>query len=488
MKHNFNWSDEQIAIFSYFESGKGNAIVRARAGSGKSTTIIEGLNRAKEDSCLYAVFNKLLQTEAVGKITNQKVDIRTMHSLGFSFILKNWRGVRADGFTEYNRIKNLCPDAPKQFFFLTSRLVSFLKNTIINPTLDDARKTAVARGFDSNGKLDAEGWTTEKICETALKSIQLSLDYPKDRKISFDDMLYIPLVKGWVEKQYKLICVDETQDLNLLQLTMAISSCIDGGRICLVGDDRQDCYFFRGSLPNGIDTFKEKLNAIEFPLNVTYRCPRKIVEMAQLIVPSIKPMPGAIDGIIESINLEKALSQAKPGDIFLSRINAPLVKHALSLIRKSVPSYVVGKDIGKGLLDIVNNLEANTVNGFLDNLQKWQDAQINKATGVFAGQRIELINDQAETLRVIAEGIIKFEDIEKKINSLFQDTDYVKVPSVIFSTVHKAKGKEFLNTNILSSTFKSGRRKLTPEEIVQEENLYYIALTRSKSRLSLIND
>ena len=41
-----NWSKYQKAIFSFIEDeSAGNAVVEAVAGSGKSTTIVEGMNR-----------------------------------------------------------------------------------------------------------------------------------------------------------------------------------------------------------------------------------------------------------------------------------------------------------------------------------------------------------------------------------------------------------------------------------------------------------
>src|SRR5262245_2928107 len=52
-----NWSPQQTAVFDWFNAGAGNLIVRARAGTGKTTTIIEGIARANEKSILLAAFN-----------------------------------------------------------------------------------------------------------------------------------------------------------------------------------------------------------------------------------------------------------------------------------------------------------------------------------------------------------------------------------------------------------------------------------------------
>ncbi len=45
-----NWSDQQTAIFDFVANGKGNLVVRARAGTGKTTTGVEALNHAPKNA------------------------------------------------------------------------------------------------------------------------------------------------------------------------------------------------------------------------------------------------------------------------------------------------------------------------------------------------------------------------------------------------------------------------------------------------------
>jgi superfamily I DNA/RNA helicase len=46
------WSPQQDAIFDWFRSGQGHLVVRARAGTGKTTTILQGIHHAPEDAIL----------------------------------------------------------------------------------------------------------------------------------------------------------------------------------------------------------------------------------------------------------------------------------------------------------------------------------------------------------------------------------------------------------------------------------------------------
>lgn len=483
MNKTFKWTEQQEDIFNWFETGTGNAIVTARAGTGKSTTIIEGLNRAKTDSACYTVFNKRNQVLAEPLIKNKLIQVKTLHSLGYSFIAQNWRGVRGDAWTEYNRIKNLADDAPKQIIFLTAKLVSFIKNTCIEPTLDDAINIANQRGIDS----DNPKWTNQNIAELALQSINLSKEYPRDKKISFDDMVFLPCALNLVRKTYSLLCVDECQDLSLPQLTMAIGACKDDGRICMVGDNRQQCYGFRGALPNGMDIFKQKIKAKEFKLTITYRCPKKIVEFAKLTVPDIEAHESAIEGKIETLNEEKAFNLIKVNDVCLSRTNAPLVPAALNLIRKGIPSFILGKDIGKNLLKIIEDLNVTNFNNFENQLNVWEQTKVARASGWGATAYVELVQDQSATLKVLAESCNSIKELENKINSLFLDEDGVRVPSVTFSTSHKFKGMEAHNIFLLNKTYNVGRRKLTPAEADEESNIWYISVTRSKENLYLVS-
>jgi len=64
------WSAQQEAIFGWFGSAGGNLVVRARAGTGKTTTILEGIGRAPEGKILLCAFNKRIAEELQTKVRN----------------------------------------------------------------------------------------------------------------------------------------------------------------------------------------------------------------------------------------------------------------------------------------------------------------------------------------------------------------------------------------------------------------------------------
>jgi superfamily I DNA/RNA helicase len=144
--------------------------------------------------------------------------------------------------------------------------------------------------------------------------------------------------------------------------------------------------------------------------------------------------------------------------------------------------------MAKELIGLIEDLGGKDINAFISNLEKWQAVQVAGATGNFAAAKIDLVNDKVETLRALSDSCLTVPDMIKKINSIFFDAENVRVPSVVLSTVHKAKGLEWDNVYMLSSTFKSRRKNLTAEEQQEEQNIYYVGITRCRKTLNLIND
>ena len=473
-------SAEQIAIKNEFAIGRNHFLVNAVAGSSKTYTSVLGLNSANSPRMLYCVFNKKMQLEACQKITNPKVNVATYHSIGFKILLSYWRGVKASAYCEFGRVKEIEPAAPAIVHFQAAKLVSFLKNTFATiPTVADAMKTMTERDIDTGKEI---AWAGQKLAELAIKSIKLSLEYPKNKQISFEDMIFLPIVLGFVKSTYTLVVSDESQDLNAPQMAMLKALCEEKGRICLVGDPNQSIYNFRGTVSNSMEKFKLEFNAKPFTLSVSYRCPKKIVSLAQLTVPEIQAAPNAIDGEIATMTNDSMLASVKVNEVILSRTNAPLAKNCLALLKKGKSAYVVGRDIGKQLISLIEGFETNDINVLYTKLDAWLAVKQANAN-LWNSNAVAHATDTHETIRAIAENCLDVEGLKNKINSLFLDSEFVRKPSVILSTIHKAKGLEWETIHLLTDSFSSGNRTLTPEQAQEERNIYYVAVTRSKNKL-----
>lgn len=494
------WSTEQNLIFRFFErgaygpqnlDGTGDAVIEARAGTGKTTTIKAAFEFAPEGKILYAVFNKKNQREAEEKIKDHRVDVKTLHSLGFGFIKRVWGGAKPDDTVEYDRadfamreFKMADTSTRREVAGAVVKLVGFAKNTTINTTPDDLNRIAEDRD------IYVDGVGTELLVMFAKEVLEASKVKRPDGKISFDDMVWLPVAMNWVRPWYDLVCVDEAQDMNLPQLAMAKAARKPGGRVIVVGDNRQAIYGFRGAANGGMAMMKATLRATELKLTTTYRCPKAVVQIAREIVPDYNAAPEAPEGKVSHISEGSAVNSVTPGDVILSRLNAPLMPLALSLIRKGTPARIEGRDIARQLITMVRTLKASSIEHFLEKLEEWVKKQCARlASAKNADKKIEQVEDIAATLRAVAEGLDTVPEIEKRLNEMFQDSvePGKKTPCVILSSVHKAKGLEWDRVFLLSKTF-APRKNTKPSDAQELENIYYVAVTRAKRELFMVSE
>lgn len=468
------WSGEQLDIFRWFNESTGNLVVEALAGTGKTTTIKEAFCYCGESRILYAVFNKKNQREADAKIKDARVDVKTLHGLGFAFVKAVWSNARPDRDVEFDRVKQvLGADVARMqpdFAAQVERLVSKAKNVSINPTVAELTEIAVRYDVDVDSERSVE--------KAALKVLELSKQRDALGRISFDDMVWLPVAMGWVKKWYDMVVVDEAQDMNLPQLDMARGA--SKGRVVVVGDSRQAIYGFRGAVSDGMAMMKDVLKAEVLGLTVTYRCPRLVVAEAKQIVPGYTSAVGSPDGAVSRCDRNKMVADAKPGCAILSRLNAPLMPVALSFLRNRIPARIEGRDIGERVIGLVRSFKARSVPHLIERVEAWKEKQLARLAKMRNSEKkAEETEDLAKTIVCLAEGAKGIKDVEQTIHDLFQDTDENSKPAVVLSTVHKAKGLEWDQVFMLLETFRRGKG-------IEEDNIYYVAVTRAKRHLVFV--
>lgn len=126
---------------------------------------------------------------------------------------------------------------------------------------------------------------------------QAYLEYSKRLKaanaLDFDDLIYYTVlllrgnkdVREYYQKKFKYILVDEYQDTNNLQYLLV--STLAGGyeNICVVGDDDQSIYKFRGAtIKNILDFENQYKNARTIRLEQNYRSTTNILEAANDVI------------------------------------------------------------------------------------------------------------------------------------------------------------------------------------------------------------
>jgi hypothetical protein len=227
------------------------------------------------------------------------------------------------------------------------------------------------------------------------------------------------------------------------------------------------------------------------PLSICYRCPSSHIRLAQQIVPQIEPREDAPEGVIDSITPDCVQEEVRVGDLIISRTTAPLVRLCLGLIASRVPAYVRGRDIGKGLISVVNNIAK--MRGFRWDdfgryLESWKETEIRRLMKKQNSESaIDALLDRYESIEAIyySSNANTVTEFTKEIDFLFNEGG----EAVMLSTVHRAKGLEADRVFILEPERMPLRWvNQLPWQYEQEMNIYYVALTRAKQELWFIED
>jgi len=483
------WSPQQQEIFKEFAHGTSKiVVVEARAGTGKTTTILEALDHAPEQDIVCCAFNKDIAEELKHRIKNPRAQAKTLHSLGNSFIYGRWGRTQIDSARGLRVAQaaveqvSRCKDPARDVVKAVADIVSKVKG--IAPLTEDVERVMeIAIGFDLQPTADMvddqeQPYTVEDFAKFALRALTLACE--KDGSIDFDDMIFLPVRLGWARPRHDLVVVDEAQDMNEAQLLLAQRVC--SGRLVIVGDPRQGIYGFRGADTASFEWFKGELGGKVLKLTVTYRCPKAVVREAQAIVQDFEAAPSAPEGFVGDLDSKALVTAAQPGNFILSRSNAPLVSVCLKLLREGKRAVVRGKkDVGASLLKLVEKLRARDLPGLMKKLDAWKERTLKtlRAQKDVSESKIEFVLDQAETIRELAEGFSSVSELKARMDTLFSDNNIGN--SVVCSSVHKAKGLEAEKVFVLASTLYPGKRR-----DIEEQNIHYVAVTRAKATLILV--
>jgi DNA helicase-2/ATP-dependent DNA helicase PcrA len=480
------WSTQQEAIFEWFRDGEGHLLVRARAGTGKTTTILEAITRAPEEDILVCAFNKEIQTELERRLRRPGAEAKTLNALGYRFVRENLQATTLDTIARAKQLAAACVPRGKFTWEQTKAITDIAyKVREIAPHADELREVAeVAERFDL---LTGDDNLDMPLCRYALDCVRYACS-PEGRSagvIDFADQIFLPLRCDWVHPLYDMVVVDEAQDMSEAQLELARRSCVEGGRVVLVGDDRQAIYGFRGAAPDALDATKAALGAAELGLTVTYRCPKSVVALAQQIVPDFEAHASAPEGQVLDVEAGDIYG-AQPGDFIVSRTNAPLAKLCLGLLARGTRARIRGRDVGAGVRKLLKTARQPDVAGLLGWLSGYSEREQAKLARCVAdgslteGQaetKAEAVHDQCELIRALCVEADDLASVERRCDELFTDTTG---PAVVLSTTHKIKGLEADRVWMLTATYAPHPKH---GDSTEGANLRYVAITRAKQTL-----
>lgn len=487
------FSPQQTAAIEAISDNNKSLVIEAVAGAGKTTTLIE-MVKATSGTVQFCAFNKSIANEIEAKISTlnlgNRVKVGTLHSVGFSALRNVMRGIKVNG----NKLRDI---ARNEFFGDYYDLQQFVIDTAgmakevgIGPLLDINNDNSWYEMCEHYSLWDSlpEKYNSAQGIDAARYLLNASNN--NTSVIDFSDMIYMPILKKVRTIQYDYVFLDEAQDTNPTRRALVRLILKPQGRLIAVGDPCQAIYGFTGADHKALDNIREEFNAETLPLTVTYRCPKAVVSTAQQWVSHIEAHESAPDGIVDSCDLVDISSLVSADDAILCRTTKPLVELAYGLIRKSIPCRVAGRDIGKGLIRIISKWKTvKTVGQLQDKLEEWSTAEINKHKAKGNDNRCQVIEDQVQTIMVFIEQCDNSDSISvliKNIESLFGDIDDGR-NVLTLSTIHKSKGREWRRVFALGmDTYSPSKWARKEWEMVQENNLCYVQVTRAMEHLTLV--
>jgi superfamily I DNA/RNA helicase len=489
----------------------------ARAGCGKTSTILMGVDaiarkypRAEQLVC---AFNKSIADEVGSKLKEaghtdwRTVQAATLHSLGYGllkFVFKpaiEEKKVRKIVETLASQAESglndpLAARAAETCTYYgvqVEALVRYAKGEGVGffndmPIGDVGVWHRLADHYDVNGLDD----TTEAdaVVEAAQEVYRRSLK--QTDVIDFDDMILFPLIKNLRVKFGKdFIFLDEAQDLSRARQALARKFLKPNtGRMIVVGDDRQAIYGFTGADADALPNLIRGLGATVLPLSITWRCPKAVVALAQSYVPDIEAAETAPEGVVSHV--DALPDDLAPGDAILCRNTAPLISAAYKLIRAGKACKVEGRSIGEGLISLANRWKVKNIDTLLTRLEAYEGREVEKAMAKGNDAKVEEVQDKCETLRQICSAVTlkggqTVADVGAFIVSLFADgADASR--QIILATYHRSKGREWERVFLWEHSTRCPSKAARQDwQLQQEDNLAYVAVTRTKRELVFVD-
>ncbi|MFA5207238.1 MAG: UvrD-helicase domain-containing protein [Candidatus Paceibacterota bacterium] len=480
---------EQERIFLFTKKRPENILIKAYAGTGKTTTIVEAVKLLPKDkSIMFLAFNKHIQEELKTKLP-EYVRCYTTYGLGNSAIKRKYgESIQFDEFKADKIIQKKAKSWELEDEFKDEEEISFYLNLIkklcnlcrLTLTTKPEYIPYIADRYDIN-------LNKPKDIKRVLKVLD---EMSTDRKtLDYTDMIYLPAIDNsiWFFPQ-DYVFVDEVQDLNRCQIRIVEKvlkkdklSGKTTGRLISVGDFFQGIYGFNAADEKSFEWFEKFPNTKILPLSVSFRCSQNVIKEAQKIVPDIKALPDAPDGLVRDGNV---VSEAQSGDFILCRTTMPLVKLFFEFLTQKRKAIIKGSDIGLQLIELIGQI--NT----LEKLVTFWNAELTKfkkdlkADGIlnpYEHSGYSALEDKVRTLLFLAQLATNITDLKASIKTIFTD----EIQGIVLSTVHKIKGLEANRVFIIRSDLLP-MRNVKGWQYIQEKNLEYVAVTRAK--LELIYD
>lgn len=578
---------------------EGPLLVLAGAGSGKTkvlTTRIAYLIKEKNISpynILAITFTNKAANEMKERIHKMLgningMQISTFHSFGLRIIKENYEALGyKSNFTIIDSDDSL------------TLIKKIMKDLNIDPKVFNPKAIKNSISGAKNELVSSDDYSRYAASEFEQKVEQIYRSYETklitNNSLDFDDLLILPIklfkenpkILEKYQELFKYILIDEYQDTNKAQYILVKMISAKYQNICVVGDDAQSIYSFRGANYKNILNFeKDYKNTKTILLEQNYRSTKEILSAANNLIKNNKNgkqknlwtennsgekiiYHTAQDEKDEAYYVVKEIKKLiNDGEKLenisvLYRTNAESRNIEEALRRDNIPYKVIGsfyfynrkeikdliaylkliyntnddvsltriinvpkRGIGLKTLDNLNNrayIENKSIYDIIESGKELEFKKIietikEKQENLSLTELIDLILEKTGMLKELKDeksieadirienleefktitknfeeknGIISLSDFLNEISLVSDVEEYKNNTEVVtLMTIHSAKGLEFNNVFLIGleeGLFPHRNSLMNIEEIEEERRLCYVALTRAKQKLYLIN-
>jgi DNA helicase-2/ATP-dependent DNA helicase PcrA len=285
---------------------EGPVLIIAGPGTGKTFTLVKRAvyliteKNVKPENIMIATFTEKAANEIITRITNEllklgfnvnvnELYIGTIHSICLRLIKENLEYTRLkknyrllDDFEQnyfvYQNIKEFEAIPNVELFFGTKSNSWVKAQSLIHYINAVAEELVTVQELEAHKSIEIQtlGKVIKKYNE--LLNDDNALDFSGIQSIAYNLLVDNPEICARIQEEIKYIMIDEYQDTNYVQEQLVFLIGSQHNNICVVGDDDQGLYRFRGATIRNILEFPDKFpNCEKITLSENYRSEKEIV-------------------------------------------------------------------------------------------------------------------------------------------------------------------------------------------------------------------
>ena len=446
--------------------------VNSIAGSGKTSTGEAVIKAFKPKHGFYTAFNKAIINDSAKKF-GSLLECRTIHSLAYNVVKPS------------TNIENL-------HYLTIKEPISYEEKSLVIDTIDNFYRSA-STNIETYAATHIDN---EDLQYLVVQYANMMLEGKIPPTFNFLlKILHLMLLDKEIELDYDLLILDECQDTTAV--TLEIFKLINAKRKIMFGDKFQNIYSFM----NTVNAFEELEDTNELKLTKSFRCTPSIASRVQVYGTQFLDSNFIYEGN------EKLISN-KDDIAYISRTNASLIKRMMKLLDEG-KGFILTRDLNEIFAFAIALQNASEGKPVFDKRYKYLQVEYKKYLDLKSKYRdyfdyIKKVLPEEKGLSSTCDILFNLKNRRTNIYQLKEQIENIRRDSnIIVTTAHTFKGLEADSVYIeddLNSDIKDAHDTIIDHKMIyegniedirkylgkgtrEELNLYYVALTRAKTKL-----